>query len=451
MASPSPGERVRATMMQERAVRFELAGRPLYNVSTVGWHWRGPVNRSALVGALGDFYGRHEILRTSFEQHDGVFYHRVAPIGAFPLRQVELHDADELDKIIADFAAAEQGAPFDLLKGPLTETTLYVLPTEAFIHRRKHHLLGDFFCQFIFENDLRAAYTARTKGIPLDRPPTLQFREFAAQQRQRLASEGNVLKSYWKRLIGAERVKLPADKNSPLKLRWSRDVHVLRLSDATARRLQEFRASCKITMLMALLTGFVATMHRLTGQADLVIGTAAFNRPPAFRNTYGLFAENVPLRFDLSGRTTSTSLALHVRDVVQGAREHACTYPFILEAAGIQEDLSSPWPFMDVVFTLELSERYLPGLDPAPESIVIRQVLPKRSELHAETLFPLRVSVTEDGENIVVAFHYAKELFSEERMVAIGTLFERTLGELSTYLFRGGIEGPSPFVRIGRA
>ena len=78
-----------------------------------------------------------------------------------------------------------------------------------------------------------------------------------------------------------------------------------------------------VTLYMTFLAGFVALLHRLTGQEDIAVGTPIANRNwLAIEGLIGTFVNTLVLRMDVSGEPTFRDLLIRVRDVALGAYAH---------------------------------------------------------------------------------------------------------------------------------
>src|SRR5262249_14645903 len=78
----------------------------------------GRLNRAALRAALDRIVLRHEVLRTTFGQKDGVAFQEIGRAkSGFAL--VELDGRGRSEGELAELAEEEAGAPFDLSRGPL--------------------------------------------------------------------------------------------------------------------------------------------------------------------------------------------------------------------------------------------------------------------------------------------------------------------------------------------
>ena len=94
-------------------------GEAEYN-SAVALRLVGTLDRAALAAALQDLMARHESLRTTFDEVDGVGRQIVHPAGELNLRVVDLPSngvpaRDALDRLLLK----EYSEPFDLRRGPL--------------------------------------------------------------------------------------------------------------------------------------------------------------------------------------------------------------------------------------------------------------------------------------------------------------------------------------------
>ncbi|MBM7093961.1 hypothetical protein JTP67_36755, partial [Streptomyces sp. S12] len=88
------------------------------------------------------------------------------------------------------------------------------------------------------------------------------------------------------------------------------------------------------TLYMTLLAGWAALLSRLSGQDDLVVGTAGVNRSHAeVEPLIGFFVNTLALRLDLSGDPSVGELLARVREQVLQAQAHqALPFEQVVEA-----------------------------------------------------------------------------------------------------------------------
>ena len=132
----------------------------------------GPLDARALERALSEVVGRHEALRTSFQEApDG-------PVAMFaPAMQVRLAveelpaiGGEERHRQAAACAAAEARTPFDLERGPLLRARLLrFAPDDHVLILVLHHVVSDGWSMGVLVRELAAAYAAFRDG----RPPQL--------------------------------------------------------------------------------------------------------------------------------------------------------------------------------------------------------------------------------------------------------------------------------------
>jgi acyl-coenzyme A synthetase/AMP-(fatty) acid ligase len=152
----------------------------------------GPLDVDAFREALLDVIRRHEILRTTYVDRDGVL---AAVIRSEPEIEFSVQDLSTLADP-EDAAAAcltdESGRPFDLKRGPLLRSLLLRFGDN---HHRwirsNHHMVSDPSSWSIFFDDLASSYERRVAGPGPDRErerepesPQLQFVDYAAWEQQ---------------------------------------------------------------------------------------------------------------------------------------------------------------------------------------------------------------------------------------------------------------------------
>ncbi|WP_055694849.1 condensation domain-containing protein, partial [Streptomyces prasinopilosus] len=117
-------------------------GDPRYN-SAVALRLTGTLDRTALSGALEHVVGRHEALRTVFDETDGSPTQTVRPAGPVPLPVRDVPDPGDGDALDAALAA-EYERPFDLRTGPLLRALLLRETDDAHVLMlTAHHIVTD--------------------------------------------------------------------------------------------------------------------------------------------------------------------------------------------------------------------------------------------------------------------------------------------------------------------
>src|SRR5215207_11732919 len=107
-------------------------GSPIYNIPAA-FRLPGPLNVRALEQSINEVVNRHEILRTTFQSHDGQPVQVIAPSLTIELPVIDLSGfPDTVREAEAQrLTVNEAMAPFDLARGPLLRISLLRLPQQA--------------------------------------------------------------------------------------------------------------------------------------------------------------------------------------------------------------------------------------------------------------------------------------------------------------------------------
>src|SRR5581483_293559 len=101
---------------------------------------------------------------------------------------------------------------------------------------------------------------------------------------------------------------------------------VVRHAALSAELSHALKAMCRregATLFMGLMAAFAALLSRYSGQEDIVIGSPIANRNHAeLENVIGCFMNPLPMRFDVSGSPSFTTLLRRVRDTSLGVYAH---------------------------------------------------------------------------------------------------------------------------------
>ena len=139
------------------------------------------------------------------------------------------------------------------------------------------------------------------------------------------------------------------------------------LSADLTKSIRELSRLEGVTVFTALLAALKTLLNRLTGQADLIVGTTISNRNRSeLEGLIGYFANNVLLRTQISGHMTFRELLQECHEVAADAFAHQ-DLPFekLLEELSTDPDISTV-PLPQVVFVLHdhaaKEDLQLPGM-----------------------------------------------------------------------------------------
>ena len=419
-------------------------GRPVYNMPGAV-RLSGELDAGALEEALRGVVQRHEVLRTTFEafageprqvvaRGDGVWLPRI-DLSALP----EPRRATELRRVVE----AQALRPFELARGPLVRGFLLA---EA---RRRHvlllvvhHIVADGGSLALLVRELAALYAGRGPLPPLP----LQYGDYALWQSEVLQGEALEARLGWwhERLAGDPPVpELPADRPRPAAPSFRGSVRFLRLPKGRGEELRNSAGHARATLFMVLLAAFDALIHRLTGETDLVVGTAVAGRTHReLEGLIGLFVNVLALRVDAAGDPSLGELLGRVRRETLGAYAHQ-DVPFerIVEAISPERDLGRQ-PLISVV----LSFQSFP--DPAPAELPGLELEPMTFDPGTAKV-DLTLQLTESRGSVAGRAEYAAELFDATTVERYLAAWRRVLAAWP----RQGEDGPrlSQVPLLGRA
>ena len=287
-------------------------------VQTSALRLRGPLDASRLRDALRQIVQRHEILRTTYDSHDG------APLAILqPAREIELQElsASSLDALHA-LAASQAHIPFDLTRDLMLRPALVTLGSDDHVLLlTRHHIASDGWSAEILLRELSAFY----HGAALPDLP-IQYRDYARWQNERFASgvfDDDL--AYWKaRLAGAPALlDLPLDRPRPPRQTFRGAREFFQLPADLVHAINDLARRDGVTLFMALLAAFQALLHRYSGADELAVGCPVAGRPHIdLEPLIGLFMNTLVLRTDLSGDPSFTALLARVRETSLGALAH---------------------------------------------------------------------------------------------------------------------------------
>ncbi|MFC0215038.1 condensation domain-containing protein, partial [Paenibacillus chartarius] len=365
----------------------------------------GALDADKLQEAFSGLLRRHETLRTSFVLSDGEdAWQQVHEAGEFDLASENARE-EELPSVIDRFVR-----PFDLERGPLLRVGIVRIADDRHVLLTDlHRSIADGLSTGILIAELFRLYQGeQLPALQVQYKDFVVWRQAAMQQRAMLEQE-----AYWlNRLAGSlPYVELPyRTGNKPVRGGAGAQLTEL-LEPKLSSELRELAVRRGATLYMVLLSAFGALLHKVSGQADIVIGTSAGGRNHP--DTVPMIApldNALAIRVHFGDSDTSDSLLEAVKETVLQAFDHQ-DYPFELLQRKLRQngwpDLHRP-PF-DVSFQLQnepAQQLHSAGLTLTP--------YPERSSLMVALLAAGAVDRGERGIEII--FDYMAEAWQEQQI-----------------------------------
>ncbi|MBB3239092.1 amino acid adenylation domain-containing protein/non-ribosomal peptide synthase protein (TIGR01720 family) [Pseudomonas sp. Tn43] len=352
-------------------------GTTLFNIP-FALHLKGELNVQALHASLNDLLVRHEILRTGIRSTDGAPSQHISESLNIALPFEDLSGLAATAREGAQFNALQETfeQPFDLTSPPLLRARLLrVAPGEHVLGIALHHLVSDAWSATIALRELALGYEARCNGAPAELPALpVQYADFALWQREHL--QGAELKrqlDYWTTTLdrrnseGSPLLALPTDYPRPSVQTYRAGIVQRELSADLSARVQAFASRLGTTPFTVLFAGFAVLMHRLSGDATVLIGTPVTHREqPGTEGLLGILLNNLAIRADFEPHADFTALVGQVATRLREGLQHQ-DLPFeqLVDSLQLPRSLSHA-PLYQVMVAQQLameSRLRFPGLE----------------------------------------------------------------------------------------
>nr|WP_256261391.1 non-ribosomal peptide synthetase [Pseudomonas gingeri] len=397
-------------------------GNQAYNIP-LALSLRGRLDVGALGRALARIVERHETLRSAFIPREEGAQVVIRPVSAETLLQRE--DLRRQPDALALRLREEASMAFDLVHGPLIRACLLQLDEDQHVLALTvHHIVADGWSMGVLVRELMALYPALRQGLADPLPAlAIQYGDYAAWQRRWL--EGERLQrqvAYWRETLAdaPTLLMLPGDRPRPAQQDFAGASLAIRLGAPLSTGLRALAQRRGVTLYMVLMGAWAALLARLSGQAQVVIGSPVAGRGRVeLEGLVGLFVNTLAVRIDAAGPLTGEAWLERVKVRVLEAQDHQ-DLPFeqVVEIVRPTRSLAHA-PLFQTTLNWLAGETTLPPLD----GLVMAPV----EQTSQVSKFDLSLNLGEQGEALVGSLEYATALFDETTVRRYVGYFEQLL------------------------
>ncbi|MEJ8826096.1 amino acid adenylation domain-containing protein [Variovorax humicola] len=371
---------------------------------------RGPLNKTALRGALDHLVARHEAFRSTFRFADVEPRVVIGEVRPSDLIELDLSETPLADREREFHRQAERIAsePFDLASGPLHRFILLHLDaSDHVLALVMHHIIGDDWSWGILLRDLQELYGAELRGRAASLPPReLDFADYASWQRKHIDDRLLTRQThYWLgQLAGMAPLNLSSDTAVAQRVGSRGDRVRRQFPQGWLADIQRFSGALGLTPFMTLLAAFQALLARYCGQEDIVVGTPIAGRMRIeSEEVVGSLVNTLALRSQIRPTQSFTELTKQVRETCLSAFTHQdIPFDYLMDRLRQQES-GAQAPNVRVMFNVVNTPRKIPQFEGLEVDFV-------PLNLHA-TQFDLSLTIDTEVEH-ALALGYSTELFA---------------------------------------
>jgi amino acid adenylation domain-containing protein len=398
-----------------------------YNIPQL-WMLRGALDVAALNVAVQALMERHHALRTVVVSRGPDVVQRVLNAQAQPVVVEDLAAVPDAERATAARRRVEAIAamPFDLAREPAFRVVVLRLSaSENWLLVLTHHAIADGWSIGLLVQELSELYGHAASGtsaqVPAS-PVAVQFREFAAWQRETRSGEWLAGELAWWRaqLAGAPTsLELPTDRPRSAALSFEGGRRMTVLPASLLARLRALATAQGTTLYSVLAAAYAVLLHRYSGQNEVVVGTVVANRHRAdLERTVGYFANTLPLRVSLVDDPSFATVVQRVHDAFLSASEHS-DIPFEQLALELHDGARASDPLVQAMFILQNN---------ADSRLELGGIAAEKLEIGAAgAKVELTLSMTELADGLRTVLQFRRALFDEATI-------DRMLGHLGTLL-----------------
>ncbi len=381
-------------------------------------------NLGALTASFNVVIHRHPVFNSVYRTDQHHLAYQVQLGGDIPIHMHVLTESQELLAVVKK----EISRPFDLTTEPSLRLHCYEKNARQYLLILCHHIAFDGLSWKIFINELSQAYQALCQGAVVELPHLdISYGDYVLWQRRYLQGENlTKLLDFWQtQLSGYEQLQLPTDYPRPIKSDHEGGSIDIELDARLSEQLRKLAKAQKTTLYTVLLSGFYITLSAMSGQTDILLGTAVANRKQVqTRSLIGCFVNTLVMRSGVQATMTIEEFIRQVHGIVRQALAHqALPFERLVDALKVERD-PSRHPIFQVMLSVKSFTQSHENNIHIPFKSISRE---DSKKLYTRAPFDLNLNLNTSQPTINGDFNYALSLFNEKTINRISGLYQRVL------------------------
>ncbi|WP_298771747.1 non-ribosomal peptide synthetase [uncultured Shewanella sp.] len=372
----------------------------------------GQLNEATLQSALNLLIQRHQALRTSVEEHQGVLLQKVRDTMSIPLHLKDfstISDPVQADEALAQAARVLAAADMDWQNGQMLHCSLFkTQPQKQVLCLVIHHAFCDGGSLNLIFDQLLAIYQQLTLGQTVAVTDDWQYRDYSRWEEGYLSSEqyGRDQQFWLDYLSDWQPLELPTTKaRGPVQCFGGKRFE-FELPALLGGQIKDYAKAQGATVFSVLMAAYNLILSRYSGQSDILVGSVSSNR--THQNLFGVVGNllnTIVVRSEVNEQNSFSQLVKNVNADVRNIQEHQrFPYDAVLQSLSLERNMDRNGLFQAFfVLQPEISlKQGAQGLHCMPYEID-----PQLS------VFDLKLNLQNHHDSFAGYLEYADSLFSE--------------------------------------
>jgi amino acid adenylation domain-containing protein len=383
----------------------------------------GHVDTNRLEFALQNVVNRHEILRTCFRYLPGITIpFQVIIDNKVRLQQYNLSNCNYQEqeiKIKEIFAQLSQQC-FDIGQGSILHANLITIsPIKSFLFISLTAICADKNSLSILLKEIAWSYSSKLqKQLNYELTQYADFSEFQNQLLE--AEETEIGREYWQKqdLSCVDILKISYENTYTEEQIFCPKLINAVVTPKLVQKIELITHHYHVSNSTFYLTCWLVLIWRLVGQSEIIVAAGIDGRKYAeLENALGLFAQYLPLHFDLEDDFSFSQLLQQVDKSLQAAHEWQDSFSW--EQIGESQTNLGKLNFLPFGFDFEQKDINKYVADDISFSIHKKTTCIER--------FKIKLSCQQDNESVLIEFYYDSNFFSADKIEGLAEQFHQLL------------------------
>jgi amino acid adenylation domain-containing protein len=362
------------------------------------WRIRGALDPEAFKQAFQLIIADHDALRMSFSAATGLPRQQLNDVRGDELDFIDCSIMDKTDETEI-LRRLIEGAieKIDIESYPLFRSCLFKVDDQEWVFFFvAHHMIWDGWCFDLLLKKLDQYYQY-TSGVMTEKPvqPATDYGDYCAWHLAQLkdSAEGEDWQ-YWLKQFQTipESLDIPTDFIRPAEFQADAQTITFQFGQELTEALDRSARAWNMTPFMMIAAAYVLTLHRFSGQEDVVIGNPVRGRDrQELENIFGVFINVLPLRFQCQPAMTLKQYFTLIRRTCLNAYKHSgLPFDHLLSKLDLPRDVSRT-PLFSAMFSYQDVANRTQQIGP----LAIDQVHVPSGSVHTDLMLWIKKSANE--------------------------------------------------------